>query len=240
NAAQTTASDVSDATITVRTSLGVRGEKTLELVDHAYSIDGFSQRTLAQLTGLRAISELLFNPFSPASLERIDVQVEVEYKADVAEITSVSLGSDTLEPGSRPSLRVTLRPYNGAEYVETVPLDVPAALAGSLVKVEAAAGNLVKPDQAPPESLHSLVENLRKGYPARSIVVTLQTPDDALALRGNVLSDLPSSVLDTLRPGASTRKGETFKISARTVVPTRGVVLGRQEIQVKVRDATVP
>ena len=133
---------------------------------------------------------------------------------------------------------MTLRPYNGPDYVESVPLAIPASLAGSLVKIEVAAGNLVKPDQAPPESLHGLVENLRKGYPARSLVVTIQTPDDALALRGAVLSDLPSSVLDTLRPGASTRKGDTFKISTRTVVPTRVVVLGKQEIQVKVRDTS--
>ena len=110
--------------------------------------------------------------------------------------------------------------------------------AGQTLKIEASAGNLVKPDQAAPENLHALVENLRKGYPARSIVVTLQTPDDALALRGAVLADLPSSVLDTLRPGASTRKGDTFKITSRTVVPTRGVVLGKQEIQVKIRDTT--
>jgi hypothetical protein len=238
NAAQNAVSDVADATFTVRTSLGVRGEqRPLELVDHAFSTDGFSQRSLGGLTGVKAIGDLLFNPFSPASLERIDVQVDLEYKADVAEITGVQLASDTLDPGSRSSLRVTLRPYGGAEYVESVPLSIPPSLAGALVKVEVAAGNLVKPDQAPPETLHNFVENLRKGYPARSIVVTLQTPDDALALRGAVVSDLPSSVLDTLRPGASTRRGETFKISSRTVVPMRSVVLGKQEIQVKVREA---
>lgn len=238
NAAQSFASDVADATYTMRTALGVRGERPLELVDHAFSTDGFSQRSLGALTGVKAIGELLFNPFSPASLERIDVQVDVEYKADVAEITSATLGSDTLDPGSRPSLRVTLRPYNGPEFVETLPLSIPAALAGSLVKIEVAAGNLVKPDQAAPESLRNLLDNLRKGYPARSIVVTLQSPDDALALRGSVVSDLPPSVLDTLRPGASSRRGETFKISSRTVVPMRSVILGKQEIQVKVKDAS--
>jgi hypothetical protein len=172
----------------------------------------------------------------PANLDRIDVQVEVDYTADVAEITGLSLASDALEPGSRPSLRVTLRPFNGPEYTESVPIAIPRGLAGALVKIEAAAGNLVKPDQAPPESFDNLLDNLRKSYPARSIVVTLQSPVDGLNLRGAVVSDLPGSVIDTLRPGASTRRGETFKESARIVVATHGVVVGRQEIQVKIKD----
>src|SRR5207237_10609813 len=93
-----------------------------------------------------------------------------------------------------------------------------------------------KPDLAPAGTFANLVENLRKSYPARSIVVTLQSPEDGLALRGRVVSDLPGSVLDTLRPGASTRRGETFKETARLVVTTRGVVVGKQEIQVKLKD----
>ena len=158
---------------------------------------------LRALAGIRAIGDLLFNPFAPANLERIDVQVDVEYRADVAEIVSAQLSTDAIEPGTRPSLRVTLRPYNGAEYTESVPLEVPRSLAGQLVKIEVAAGNLVKPPQAAPEKLGDLVDNLRKQYPARSIVVSIQAPDDALALRGNVLDDLPPSVIDTLRPSVS-------------------------------------
>jgi hypothetical protein len=239
NAAQAAASDVSDATITMRTALSVRGQGPFELVDHAYSDDGVSPRALGTLTGIKAIGDILFNPFSPASLDKIQVRVDVDYRPDVAVITGLSLLADALEPGSRPSLKVTLRPYNGAEYTESVPLDIPRALAGSLVKIEASAGNLVKPDLPPPENLNHLMRNLQTVYPARSIVVTLQAPDEGLTLRGNVVSQLPASVFDTLRPGASSRRGDTFKETLRVVVPTRGVVVGKQEIQVKIKDEEV-
>jgi hypothetical protein len=43
-------------------------------------------------------------------------------------------------------------------------------------------------------------------------------------------------VIDTLRPGASTRKADTFKRATRFVVPMRGVMQGKQEITVRVRD----
>jgi SpoIVB peptidase S55 len=236
NASQTAASDVADATITVRSRLDVRGYKTLELTDHLYSPDGVSARTLASATGIKAIGDILFNPFAPANLDRIDIHVDVEYKADVAEIVGVSLNSDELEPGSRPSLYVTMRPYAGAEYTQTIPFDVPRTLAGQQVKIVATAGNLAKPEVAPPETLSNLLDNLRKSYPARSIVVSLETPDEGVTLRGAVIPDLPGSVIDTLRPGASTRRADTFKRAARFVVPMHGVVQGKQEITVRVKD----
>jgi hypothetical protein len=236
NAAQNSASDVSDATITVRSNIAVRGHKPLELTDHLYSPDGVSPRTLASAQGLKAISEILFNPFSPANLDKIEVRVDVDYKADVAEIVGVSLNSDELEPGSRPSLYVTLRPYAGKEYVQAIPIDIPRTLAGQQVKVVTTAGNLAKPESAPPENLGNMIDNLRKGYPARSIVVSLETPDEGVTLRGSVIPDLPGSVIDTLRPGASTRRADTFKRAARFVVTTRGVMQGKQEITVRVRD----
>ena len=91
NAGQSSASDVADATITVRSSIQVRGHKPLELTDHMFSPDGLSPRVFAQATGLKAISEILFNPFSPANLDKIDVSVDVDYKADVAEIVNKAL-----------------------------------------------------------------------------------------------------------------------------------------------------
>lgn len=236
NAAQNAASDVADATITVRSNLAVRGYKRLELTDQIYSPDGVSPRTLAAATGLKAIGDILFNPFAPANLDKIDIDVDVDYKADVAEIIGVSLNSDELSPGSRPNLYVTLRPYAGQEYVKAIPFDVPRALAGQTVKVVVTAGSLAKPDVAPPENLGGLIDNLRKSYAASAIVVGLETPDEGVTLRGSVIPDLPGSVIDTLRPGASTRRADTFKRASRFVVPMHGIMQGKQEITIHVKD----
>jgi hypothetical protein len=236
NAAQNAASDVADATITVRSNLSVRGYKPLELIDQIYSPDGVSPRTLAAAGGLKAIGDILFNPFAPANLDRIDISVDVDYRADVADIVGLSLNSDSLAPGSRPNLYVTLRPYAGQEYVRAIPIDVPRTLAGQTIKVVVTAGNLAKPDVAPPESLGGLIDNLRKGFAADTIVVGLETPDEGVTLRGSVIPDLPGSVIDTLRPGASTRRADTFKRAARFVVPMRGILQGKQEITVRIKD----
>ena len=84
------------------------------------------------------------------------------------------------------------------------------------------------PDVPQAESLRGYIDNLRKFYTASSIVVTLQTPEDGAALRGRLLSALPASAMDTLRPGNQTRRADAYHIADRTVFPSPRLVSGRQ------------
>jgi hypothetical protein len=236
SAAQSAAQDVADAVIQVRSRVGLRGFAPLERTDFLFSPEGLSPRSLMLSSGLKQVQELLFNPFAPARIDGIDLSIHVDYRADVAQITGVSLASHELDPGTRPSLYVTLRPYNGQAYVRAVPFDVPETMAGQTLKIEASAGNLARPDLAPPESLGDLVANLRKGYPARALVVTLTTPDEGVILRGQLVPSLPASIIATLRPGASTLRADPYKRVTRFTVDMAGVIQGKQELTVRVRD----
>lgn len=236
SATQTAAPDVADAVIQVHSRVGVQGFSPLEQTDFVFSSEGLNAKSVLLSTGMRQVNELLFNPFAPVRIDRIDLDISVDYRADVAELLGLALASDELEPGTRPSLYVTLRPYNGKPYVRAVPFDVPRSLAGQTIKIEASAGNLARPEVAPPENLRDLVENLRKGYPARSLVLTLTIPDEGVTLRGHLVPSLPASVIATLRPGASTRRADPYKRLSRFVVDMGGVIQGRQELTVRVRD----
>jgi hypothetical protein len=182
------------------------------------------------------VGELLFNPFEPVVLDRMDIDVRVEFRRDIAEIVGVSLPGDVVHAGDTVPLRVTLRPYAGREYVETIPVVIPRTVGGDMVKIEVATGASVKPDTAQAESLQGYISNLRKFYTASSIVVSIQTPDDGASLRGRLLSGLPASALDTLRPGNQTRRADAYRVADRTVFPSRRMVTGKQELAVFVRD----
>ena len=91
-------------------------------------------------------------------------------------------------------------------------------------------------DMAKPESLRGYIDNMRKSYSASSLVVTLQTPEDGAALRGQLIKGLPAAALDTLRPGNQTRRADSYRIADRTVFPARQLVSGRQELQIQVKD----
>jgi hypothetical protein len=236
NAATAGAPDVTHAVATVKSRVAVHGYPPLELEEHIYAPDGLAGRALGSLGAIRALAEVLFNPFTPAAVDRIDIQINVAYRPDYAEITGVHMNADEVEAGSRVNLYVTLRPFAGDEYVETIPIDIPHSLAGQVLHIEAAAGNLVHPDMAAPENLPGLLDNLRKQFSSRAIVVTLQTPDEGATIHGKLLPDLPSSEIDTLRPSSSTRRGDPYRRFARTQKAVARVLTGKQEITVRVKD----
>jgi len=228
--------DVTDMVVTVTSKMNVKGFTTLELRDQLFSSEGVSGRTLSSSRGLRAIGDLLFNPFEPVVLDRMDVDVRVEFRRDIAEIVGVSMPGDVVHAGDTVPLRVTLRPYAGSEYVETVPVVIPRSVGGDMVKLEVASGAQVKPDTPQAESLRGYIDNLRKFYSASSIVVSVQTPDDGAGLRGKLLSGLPPAALDTLRPGNQTRRADAYRVADRTVFPSKRLVSGKQELTLYVRD----
>jgi hypothetical protein len=231
--------DVTDMVATVSARLSIKGRPPLELRDQLFSSDGISGRGLGGSRGLRALGELMFNPFEPVTVDRLEVDVRVEFKRDVAEIVGLTLPSQTLSAGATVPVRVTLRPYAGREYVETVQVKIPEVTAGRSVRIEAAAGNMVRPEIAPPENLGGYIENLRKYYTASNIVVSVQTPDEGVALRGRLIADLPASAMDTLKPAVQTRRADAYRVAERTVSNSKRIVAGRQELTVAVREDAV-
>jgi len=227
--------DVTDMVVTVTSKVGVKGYQPLELRDQIFSPEGVSSRALSMSRGLRAMGELMFNPFEPIVLDRIDVDVRVEYRRDVAEIIGVSVPGQEVRAGDTVPLRVTLRPYAGPEYTETVPVVIPRTVAGEAIKIEVASGSLVRPDVPQAESLRVYIDNMRKYYGASTIVTTVQTADAGASLRGRLIQELPASAMDTLRPSNQTKRADSYSIADRTVYPMKQLVSGKQDIQILVK-----
>jgi len=228
--------DMTDVVAEVRSTIGVRGFPPIEMTDNFYSQEGMGPRVVSTIGALRAVSMLLFNPFQRIRLDRIGVKVDLTYAAEHAQITGVRLGSDEVEPGSRVSLQVNLQPFGGREYVESIPLDIPARLAGQTLKIDVAAGQMVRPDLAPPVDLRGFIDAMRPSFSSRTLVVTISTPDEGATIRGRIVPDLPTSELDTLRPANATARAGQFKSGRRIVHGARSVVVGQSSLQVRVKD----
>lgn len=227
--------DVTDMVIAMTTRLNVRGAGSVEVRDQLFSSEGLSNRVLSQARGLKALSDLLGNPFEPAVIDRVDVDIRVEYRNDVAEIVSASLPDEQVRPGETMPVRVVLRRYAGKEFVEVVPVLVPRSLAGKTIKIDVASGALVRPDVPKPESLRGLMENLGVSYPGKSVVVSVSTPDSGVSLRGRLIPSLPDSALDTLRSANQPRRADSYRVAERTLHPCDHLVSGRQELTARVR-----
>ena len=210
--------DVTDVIATVNGKLALHGHGTLELTDQVFSTEGISGRVLGGARGLRALGELMFNPFEPVIVDSMNVDVRLELRRDVAEIVGISVPTDTVRAG------------------DTVPVKIPRAVRGQVVHIDAASGVMSKPDAAPAETLATYIDNLHKYYTAANIVVTVQTPDEGAALHGRLIPSLPASALDTLRSANETRRADTYRIAERTVFPSKRLVSGRQELTIAVVD----
>jgi hypothetical protein len=95
----------------------------------------------------------------------------------------------------------------------------------------------VRPDVPKPETLRGLMDNLAAAYPAKSIVLSLGSPDSGVSLRGRLIPSLPDSALDTLRSSGQTRRSDSYRVFRRTAHPCDQVVTGKQELTVRVREA---
>lgn len=226
--------DFADAVADVTTRLAVRGFGTIELRDQVFSAESLAPRVLAMSHGMRALGELLGNPFAPAIVEKIDVSARVEFRTGTADIVALAAPDGKVRPGEKLSLKVTVRPYHAAEIVEPVSIDIPPSLAGKVVKIEVAGGSSVKPEMPKPEDLGGFVENLRTYYPATTLVVSLASKGDGASVHGRLIRNLPPSALDTLRPASQSRRADDIHTVTQSAFPGSRILTGKAEVTVQV------
>ncbi len=229
-------SDVAHATFTLNTRISVKGYPQLKLTEHAYARSGVRFPILLFSRGLRAIRFIAGNPFKTAAMERIDFDVDVKFANKLVRIKEVRVDSSEVKAGDKVNLHVTFLPFNGGEFTKSYPLQIPKDAAGSVLVAEVSGGGQTRPDIAPPQNLGQMLKVLQKMYPARSVVVSLQTPSSGLKMRGRVIRDLPSSVMDALNTGTSVRSTRVFRTVARKVHGAQSIISGKKKIRIRVSD----
>lgn len=229
------AADIADVIVVVRGRIHMKNHEPLDLETRAFSRTGIDANIIAGSRPIMALAALLGNRFEPVRVDRLDLEVAADYRSDFSEIEEIRLPTDEVDPGEHIEAQIVVRRYGGRDETVRVPLEIPRAFAGQSLKIVAASGSIVEPDRAPPETLNDLIVWLSKEYPADSIVLSIYTPGEGVALRGTIAPDLPTSVLEVLRPAASSRRGLSQKSSIRVVIPHKRVVFGRAEVDFKVR-----
>ncbi|HET6610911.1 MAG TPA: hypothetical protein VFG83_02945 [Kofleriaceae bacterium] len=227
--------DRDDATVRIESEVDLAGQKPLHFVDYVYAQEGASS-AIGAARGLKVLVPLLLNPFAPVDIQRVKLDIDIHYVANYGDITDLRLPVAKLLPGKKTYVDVVLRRYDGTDVVRRVPFFVPKRLAGSIVKLEVSSGDQAEIDAAPPTDLPELLDVLRKMLPGNVIAVTLSSADEGIAVDGALVHDLPASVLDQIRSGASTQRSSVYRPIARSVAPATRVIEGSQSTLVMVAD----
>jgi hypothetical protein len=228
--------DRADATARIESSVEIRGEKKpLVFVDYLYSSDGATS-LIGGARALRVLVPLLLNPWTPVTIERVAVKVDLSFDTNYGDIKELRLPSTELEPGKTHYVEVVLESYGKKDIVDTVPFEVPAELAGQIVTIEVSAGDAARLDAPAVVDLKSLVRAVRKLLPGDVYAVSLYGAEQGVSVDGIAVSDLPASIADQLHPGASTQNVDDYRPVSRTTSPATRVVNGMASASVKIAE----
>jgi hypothetical protein len=188
------------------------------------------------------VNIMLRNPVEPIRIESIDCDVQIDAGRKVAQIESVRLLSDTIQPGHDLKAFVTVKPYKGdretIEIVVPIPADFPE---GPCEIVFCDLGNSIRrkfrnnPALLEPRDVGDVTEAIRiQTEPKRTAVyVHVPTPERGVSVKGRDLPNLPGSVRAVF---ASKRETPIPPIRNDMVLvsPTFWVIEGMQSLRFSV------
>jgi hypothetical protein len=236
-AVEATVADSRDATWQLHSKLKVAGYGSLELDDFGIAIGGMPEAgDFASSRIVRAVGEMMNNPWNNVRIEGVEATLSVQYTRDVLRLRGVDVLDPIVDAGQKARFVLHLVPFSGPEVTKTVDVTVPAELAGKEVEIEILPGYEVAIDTAAPENAAQLFANIaRQSLLPKGVVVQLRAAQLGVAYRGHVANRLPDFAFDALRTQSSDVAPEPLASYVRSVTPLDKYLAGRDKLKIKVR-----
>jgi hypothetical protein len=235
---EATISERRDMTWQLHSRVSIRGHGTLDLDDFGVAIGGLPEAgEWAASRVVRAVGDVVNNPWEYARIDKVDAVLSVQYTRDVYRLRGVELLDQEVDAGGRARLVLHLRSFSGPDTTRTVEVRLAPELAGKEVELEILPGYELSPELAAPEGLPSLLANLpRQGASPKAVVVQYKVLSQGVTFHGHVAPRLPEFALDALRPTRGSLAPDPFTSYARTTVQLDRYLEGHDKVKVKVRE----
>jgi hypothetical protein len=176
---------------------------------------------------------------APVRIEAIDCDVQIEAGRRVAQIESVRLLSDVVEPGRELKAFVTLKPFKGERETIEVAIPIPADFPeGPGEAVFCDAGNSIRrtfrndPAILEPRDLDGVIRTIKVQTEVKrtELYVHVPSPERGVSVKGQALPDLPGSVRAVF---ASKRESPVAQLRSDMVrrVPSHWVLEGASALR---------
>ena len=175
------------------------------------------------------------NAFETTGITSVNVELDVEFSRDVLQVIDVSVASEEVEPGSIVPVYVRLRRVDRGEETRVFSLKIPKAAAGRKIQVMVQPGPEVPLPFAEPKDFGQLIDIVKAGYPATSLVASLNLPSYGLRFQGHVVESLPPSAADALRVRHMTAAPKPFSTQSRQELKMHKLVMGGGKLNLNVR-----
>ncbi len=196
---------------------------------------------VTELVGL-PLEMLMFNPYRDVRVENVSCRIEIDRGYRRAQIESVRLLRQEVEPGGTLPIVVTLRRFHGDTVTRridvSVPQDARPGKSAQVVVCDAERSMILRRSADPgffsPDNFQMLVDKLEAVPDNTSIFVHAAFPRRGLRYDGEAMPELPPSALRTLQFSGRFGRVSPLKqmVRHRTSVPW--VVKGSQKARVAV------
>ncbi len=211
-------------TYTLRGAARVKNHSDVSFED---LFTGDQPSTYAAASVVAPLNVLLRNAFEDVEFEGLNLEIEASEQPRSATLERVWIDGTRARAGSSVDLRILLRTYRGEEVTQSIPVQIPANVRGSVSIMVADAARLsqfearelqVQPLQT--TGVPQMIRVLNGARKNNKLYVRLVTRDGGAVVKGEPLVALPSSVLAVME---SDRNGGSFR-------PLQSALVGEWEI----------
>jgi hypothetical protein len=230
---------IGDSTLQIRGNLKLAGQSDVNF-ENRLSVS-MNSPLAAAFAVSRPISALFNSGFSDMRLEKITFDIASYDTRNTGRLDRLWINRTEVRPGEKIEIQAFARTDSGGEYIERIPLEIPAdAPLGELQIVigDGASIQAMEPRTGiSPKSLGQLVRELNKIRKADRLYVKLTRSEDGAIINNEELPNLPPSVLATL--GSDRTSGGYVKTGSSTffekeLPPAEFVISGQRTLTLTV------
>jgi hypothetical protein len=211
------------ATFAIRSRAQIKGQSDLTLED-VFTGDNASLGAATAIAG--PITMLLSNDREPVTVDGLNVSIQATESSRTATIERVWLDEVRPRAGRTVPVKILTRSYRGEDKISTVPIEIPANVAGTVSLLVTDGRQLNAMEQRDlkrslqPQSVAQMIRVLNDTRRNNRIYIRLLNGKPGAVVNGEALTALPPSVLSVL-------EGDS---SGGSYTPIRNAAVGEWEL----------
>jgi len=195
------------STLALKGTIALKGHTPVRLEDLFAPTDaplpgGF----LVALDVMGAFSRIYSNPYEVPQIDGVDLHVTMLAERRSAVIESAWLEKSEVSPGETVSVKVLLRPYRGAPFVQEIPVTVPSQAARGTLELMISDADtlnrniqfLAASSQSRLPGLEELIQLINREHHNDRLYATLLQPTPTLLVEDKEMPNAPTSEINVL------------------------------------------
>ncbi|HWQ36122.1 MAG TPA: SpoIVB peptidase S55 domain-containing protein [Blastocatellia bacterium] len=230
---------IGDSTLQVRTRIALKGQPEISLENR---LSASANTPLAAAFSVSQPVNALFNSgFSDLAVEKIVIDIDSKDSRNTGKLDRLWINRTEVRRGETIEVVAFARTENGSEYIERIPVTIPADAPPGQLQLMVGDGTAVQAAEPrvgfTPKSLNQLVRELNRIRKADRLYVRLSRSETGAVINNEELPSLPPSVLATLgsdRTAGGYSLTRSVTLFEKELAPAEFVISGQRTLTINV------